>query len=233
MSAVCTQVLQGTGGSHIFTAQPMRIHRLRRAFSGWPGVRPKEFSMFRSMVENSTSPARRCRVTSVLAMAALLSWVPAHAQEGGRGMRMARPAGGMMLFNGPPEHISRAVDHLLDGLGATDAQRVQVKQIAQGAAVDLKAQRDTGRSLRDKGMQAFAAPTVDAAAAESVRQQMIAQQDQASQRVLAAMLDIGKVLTPDQRARIGERMKQRQAMMQERMQRADRMNSEHGERPKP
>ena len=96
-----------------------------------------------------------------------------------------------MLFNGPAEHIARLVDHLLDGLGATDAQRVQIKQIAQAAGVDLKAQRDAGRGLRDKGLQAFAAPVIDAAAAESVRQQIVAQQDQASKRVLAAMLDIG------------------------------------------
>ena len=192
--------------------------------------------MFRSMVENSMPPALRCVAASVLVMAALLSGFAAHAQERGGGMHMAAPAGGMMLFNGPLEHVARAVDHLLDGLGATDAQRTQIKQIAQGAAVDLKAQRDTGRSLRDKGMQAFAAPTIDAAAAESVRLQIMAQQDQASKRVLAAMLDIGKVLTPEQRARIGERMKQRQAMMRERTQRADRMHNDRGERgdrPKP
>ena len=149
---------------------------------------------------------------------------------------MALPPGGMMAFNGPPEHIARAVDHMLDGLGASDAQRAQIKQIAQAVGVDLKAQRDVGRSLRDKGMQAFAAPTIDAAAAESVRQQIVAQQDQASKRMLAALLDIGKVLTPEQRARIGERMKQRQAMMQERLQRAERRNlerSEPGERAKP
>ena len=179
--------------------------------------------MFYSMVENSPPPALRWVAASVLVMAALLSGLAAHAQE----------RGGMVPFNGPPEHIARAVDHLLDGLGATDAQRAQIKQIAQGAAVDLKAQRDTGRSLRDQGMQAFAAPTIDAAAAESVRLQIIAQQDQASKRVLAAMLDIGKVLTPEQRSRIGERMKQRQAMMREPMQRADRMNNGRGDRPKP
>ena len=141
-----------------------------------------------------------------------------------------------MLFNGPPEHIARAVDHLLDGFGATDAQRARIKQIAQAAAVDLKAQRDTARSLRDKGMQAFAAPLIDAAAAESVRQQIVAQHDQASKRVLQAMLDIGRVLTPEQRARIGERMMQRQAVMHERARRADRSSNERGERgerPKP
>ena len=74
-------------------------------------------------------------------------------------------------------------------------------------------------------MQIFAAPTVDAAAAESLRQQMLAQHDQASKRMLQAMLDVSKVLTPEQRAKMAERAKQRQAVMQERMQR------EHGPRP--
>ena len=186
--------------------------------------------MFRLRVENSMLPALRWLAVSMLMMAGVMNWVPAQAQEGGGGAHMAASQGGMMLFNGPPERIARVVDHMLDGLNATDAQRAQVKQIAQAAAIDLKAQRDTGRSLRDKGLQAFAAPTIDAAAAESVRQQIVAQQDQASKRMLAAMLDIGKVLTPEQRARIGERMKQRQAMMLERMQRADRRSGERGER---
>ena len=100
----------------------------------------------------------------------------------------------------------------------------------------FRSQRDTARSLRDKGMQAFAAPLIDAAAAESVRQQIVAQHDQASKRVLQAMLDIGMVLTPEQRARIGERMMQRQAVMHERARRADRSSNERGERgerPKP
>ena len=186
--------------------------------------------MFRVRIENSILPALRWLAVSMLMMAGVMNWVPAQAQEGGGGAHMAASQGGMMLFTGPPERIARVVDHMLDGLNATDAQRAQVKQIAQAAAIDLKAQRDTGRSLRDKGLQAFAAPTIDAAAAESVRQQMVAQQDQASKRMLAAMLDIGKVLTPEQRARIGERMKQRQAMMLERMQRADRRSGERGER---
>jgi periplasmic protein CpxP/Spy len=51
---------------------------------------------------------------------------------------------------------------------------------------------------------------------------MLAQHDQASKRVLQAMLDVSKVLTPEQRATLGERMKQRQAMMQDRMQRMQR-----------
>jgi Spy/CpxP family protein refolding chaperone len=127
--------------------------------------------------------------------------------------------GGM---HGGPEQMGRMVDHMLDGLSATDAQRAQVKQISAAAAADMKAQHEAGRALRDKAAQIFAAPTVDAAAAESVRQQMQAQHDQASKRMLQAMLDISKVLTPEQRAKLADRMKQRSDAMHDRMQRMDR-----------
>ena len=154
----------------------------------------------------------------VLLIAAAIVAVNARAQgmegPGGHG-----PGHGMMMFGGSPEHLGRGVDHMLDGLGATDAQRTQIKQIATAAATDLKAQRGAGRALHDKGMQIFAAPTVDAAAAESVRQQMLAQHDQASKRMLQAMLDVSNVLTPEQRAKMAARMKERSSIMHERMQR--------------
>lgn len=174
-------------------------------------------------------PPARWMTLSVLAVAAVVASFSAHAQDrpgpGGPG------GGGMMMFGGPPEHVGRAVDHMLDGLNATESQRTQVKQIAMAAAADLKAQRDTGRGLREKGMQIFAAPTVDASAAESVRLQMSALQDQGSKRMLQAMLDVSRVLTPEQRAKLGERMKERQAIMQDRMQRMQAERSQHGPRP--
>ena len=151
----------------------------------------------------------------------------ADAQERGPGPMHGPGAGAMMMFGGSPEHVARHVDHMLDGLNASDAQRTQIKQIAQAAAADLKAQHEAGKALRERGLQIFAAPTVDANAAESVRQQIEAQHDQASRRVLQAMLDVSRVLTPEQRAKIAERVKQHQAMMQDRMQ---RMQREHGQR---
>jgi Spy/CpxP family protein refolding chaperone len=127
-----------------------------------------------------------------------------------------------MPFGGSPERMARRIDHMLDGLKATDAQRTQIKQIAQAAATDLKAQHEARAALRERGAQIFAAPNVDAAAAESVRQQMLQQHDQASRRMLQAMLDVSKVLTPEQRAQLGQRMKQRGDMMRERMGRMQR-----------
>jgi protein CpxP len=164
-------------------------------------------------------------ITGLLGAAASVA-VPAWSQgmPGGPGMggsHMAGPAmgGHGMMPMGSPEQIGRRVDRMLDGLNATDAQRTQIKQIAVAAATDLKAQREAGRALREKGLQIFGAPTVDTAAAEALRQQMLARHDQASKRMMQAMLDISKVLTPEQRAKLTERMKQHGEMIRERMQR--------------
>jgi Spy/CpxP family protein refolding chaperone len=131
--------------------------------------------------------------------------------------------GGPGMMGGSPERMGRMIDHMLDGLNASDAQRSQIKQIAAGAAADLKAQHEAGRALRQRSMQAFTAPTVDAAAVEQVRQQMLQQHDQMSRRMTQAMLDVARVLTPEQRARVGERMRDRQARMEDRMKRMESM----------
>jgi Spy/CpxP family protein refolding chaperone len=151
-------------------------------------------------------------------MGGMRGWGEHHGMGGGHdGM------GGGMMFRDSPEHMGRMIDRMLDGLNASDAQRSQIKQIAAGAAADLKAQREAGRGLHQRAMQAFAAPTVDAAAVEQVRLQMLQQHDQMSRRVTQAMLDVARVLTPEQRARLGERMRDRQARMEDRMKRMDSM----------
>jgi Spy/CpxP family protein refolding chaperone len=168
--------------------------------------------------EQESSAAWRWMAIGVLVVAAAGAALNVHAQGmGGSGPHGHAGGPGMMMFGGPPEHVARAVDHMLDGLGATDAQRTQIKQIAVA-----------GRGLRDKGLLIFASANVDAGAAESLRQQMLAQQDLSSKRVLQAMLDISKVLTPEQRANLGERIKLREAAVRDRMQREQR---EHRDRP--
>lgn len=178
---------------------------------------------------NRSIPLVRTRTARLVALgvfvvAAAAVSVPAHAQHRhGHGME-----GAGMMFGGGSGHMARRLDRMLDGLEVSDAQRTQIRQIAQAAAADLKAQREAARGLRDQGLQIFTAPSVDAAAAESLRQQMLAQHDQASRRTLQAMLDVSQVLTPEQRAKFGERMKERQAVRSDRMK---RMQREHHERP--
>ncbi len=137
-----------------------------------------------------------------------------HHHHGGPGMEgpgMAVMGGGM--FMGRPEHMSR----MLDRLGATEAQRTQIRQIALAAGTDLQAQRESGRSLRAEGLQLLAAPTIDARAVEALRQRSLAQHDQVSKRATQAMLDIANVLTPEQRTKMAEQVRQRGERMRDRM----------------
>lgn len=168
----------------------------------------------------SAAPARgrgrgRVLMALLIALGGALA-TSAWAQPGGAGH------GGAAMFHGSPERVGRMIDHMLDGVSASEAQHSQVKQIAQAAAADLKGQRTATRELRERAMQVFMAPTVDANAAESVRQQLQVQHDQSSRRVMQAMLEISRVLSPEQRAKLGERLKQRGAQREERVQRLER-----------
>lgn len=141
---------------------------------------------------------------------------PGHASMGGPG-----PGG---PFGGSPRHMER----LLDEVGATDAQKAQIKQIVDASRAEMTKQHEAGRALRTKMRQVLTAPTIDTNAAEQLRLQMIAQHEQASRRGLQTMVDMAQVLTPEQRAKVGERMARREVRMQERMH--ERMNGRGGPR---
>ena len=115
------------------------------------------------------------------------------------------PGGG--LFDG-------MVTRWLDRVNATPEQRTKIQQIVQAQADERRAQREAGRALHDEMMALFAQPTVDAGAVEALRQKQLAQHDAASKRMTATMLEISRVLTPEQRKQIAEQMNQRREMMQ-------------------
>ncbi len=151
-------------------------------------------------------PLRLLALTTLLALGAGV-WQASNAAPGGHAGQGA--AGWAM---GSPRHL----DRVLDSVNATAEQRTQIKQIADSAREDLRTQRAQNRSLREQSAALFAQPTVDARAAEALRQQMLAQHDQASKRMLQVMLDVSRVLTPEQRQKIAERMQQRRAKMEQR-----------------
>lgn len=133
----------------------------------------------------------------------------AQGEPAGRWGHAGAMAFGPGLFMGSPQRVARGVDRLLDGLHATEAQRTQILQIAQAASTDLQTQHEAGRSLFERHLQVLTAPVVDAAAAEQLRQQMLAQHDQVTRRMLQAVLQISQVLTPEQRATLAQRVKDR------------------------
>jgi Spy/CpxP family protein refolding chaperone len=117
-------------------------------------------------------------------------------------------AGGMM--SGP------RAERMLEAAGASAEQRAQIKQIMDAARADLQAQRESGRALHEQMRQLFTQPTVDANVAEALRQQQLARHDAASKRMMQAMIDASRVLTPEQRAKLAEMVAHRRGMMERR-----------------
>ena len=157
--------------------------------------------------------AMRAVFGSLLIAAAAVSVQPSLAQgfdhqRGGMGGHGEMMAGG--------QHMGR----MLDAVGATDAQRAQIKQINEAAAADMKPLHEAGRSLRERARQLMASPNaVDRSAAESLRLETMALHDKVSKRRLDAMLAVADVLTPQQRAKIGEMMAKRAEHMRDGMKR--------------
>ena len=162
------------------------------------------------MKRPSVPPAWRYVVVGLAVAAAaafsIVDMASAHAGSGPaerHGSAGFGPAGMGLPFVGP------GLDRVLDTLQATEAQRDQLHRIAEGLQADLKPVAEAARSERGKMMELFAQPTVDAAAVEALRKQILARQDQMSKRVNVAMLEAAKVLTAEQRQQMAELMKQR------------------------
>ncbi len=167
-------------------------------------------------------PALRLMAATVLLALAAATAQTAQAQPAGEhhGPRHGMRHGGPDMAMDSP----RMVERMLDAVSASAEQRAQVKQLADAARAEMKAQHESGRQLREQSAALFAQPTVDARAAEALRQQMMARHDQASKRQLQLMLDISRVLTPEQRKLLADRMVQRRAMM-------EKQRGEKGPRP--
>lgn len=174
------------------------------------------------LMHTPTAALRLMALTVLLAIGATAAQTASAQPHGMRGEHRGGHGGDEMAVGSP-----RMLNRMLDVVQASADQRAQIKQITDAARADMKAQHDSGRQLREDAAALFAQPTVDARAAEALRQQMLARHDQASKRQLQMMLDISRVLTPEQRKTLADKLAQRRSMMER--HRAERSAAE----PKP
>jgi protein CpxP len=168
-----------------------------------------------------SQPMRLLMASLLVAGAAAFSqtaWAMPGGPDGHGRHGMHAQGGGMMG--------GRHVERMLDEVKATPEQRAQIKQLTDAARTDLQAQREAGRKLHEQSRSLWAQPNVDANAAEALRQQKMALHDQASKRGLQLMLDVSRVLTPEQRKTLSDRMQQRRSMMER--HRAERQSLDGG-----
>lgn len=173
-------------------------------------------SSFQVRAAPAVNPHRAWRLfmaVAALALAAGLSQTVLAAPHEGPGAGMGMGMDGAMTPHrmGPR---GRHMEHMLRTVNATAEQRAQIKQILQAARAQGQPLRERARKLHQEGLELFAQPTVDARAAEALRQQRLALHDEGSKIRMQAMLDVSRVLTPEQRKTLAERRAQRRAMME-------------------
>lgn len=165
-----------------------------------------------------STKARHLRLAALPLALALAGVAYASTQSAPEGPAGA-PAGMRMAYAGQHAHghgdrhahrggehrgQARGMARMLERIGATDEQRARIEQITAAARAERDASRESARALHGQMAALMAQPVIDPAAVEAVRQQMVAQHDQASQRRLQTMLQVAEVLTPEQRAQIAE-----------------------------
>ena len=119
-----------------------------------------------------------------------VTYQAAYAHGGG-------PGGGGPGMHG--EHMQARLDRVLTDIGATDAQKTQIKSIWSGLGPQLKAAHQDRAKLHEQLEQAMSAATIDTAAIEKLRQQSVQTIDRVSSLFTQGMVATAQALTPDQR----------------------------------
>ena len=160
------------------------------------------------------TPARAFRLFTLTAMIGLTGAMlqTAHAAPGGHGAMGGHGDMAMMGGRGTGKDGVGHMGRVLDRVGASAEQKAQIKTIMETAHNELKPVHAQMKTLRDQSTALFTQPAVDANAAEALRLQMQTMQGQLSKRMLQAMLESSRVLTPDQRAKMADMMNKRRAM---------------------
>lgn len=164
--------------------------------------------------ENGTADAtpksggRRTRwvVAGGVAVLALAGIGAAGAMGGGDGMgRQFMEVG--MRHGG--HFAGRGLGRALEAVDATAEQEDRIWEIIDDARAELRPMMREFRNTRTAVVDLIAAGTIDRAAAETLRAERIAAIDEASKKMTTAVLDAAEVLTPEQRAKLAEHLKER------------------------
>lgn len=159
-------------------------------------------------IPNTTSTTTKSRRTlrswrflaPALAVLTLGGGVAATAAYAHPGEQME--AGGEMGFG------ARRLEHLLDKVNATPAQRSQIEGIWNNLRPQMKANHEQHMALHQQMAAAFTAPTVNPTQIEQLRRQSMSIADKRSQLFTQGLVQTAQVLSQDQR-------KQAEALIQE------------------
>ena len=161
-----------------------------------------------TFIPSTPAPARVLRLLAATAVMGLAGVVMQTAQAAPGGHGVMAQMGGRATGQDGPAHMGR----LLDRVGASAEQKAQIKSLMETARSDLKPLRAQMKTLRERSTVLFTQPAVDANAVEALRLQLQGLHNQVSKRMVQAMVESSRVLTPDQRANMAELMNTHRAM---------------------
>ena len=114
--------------------------------------------------------------------------------------------GGMMSEQGVEMHLDH-VQAMLTKIGATDAQKSQIDGILKAGFADMKTAHESHDAAFRQFHELLLAPSIDRAKMEDLRAAQIKSLDEGSKRLVTAIADAAEVLSPDQRAALGEEIR--------------------------
>jgi len=121
--------------------------------------------------------------------------------------------GRMMHFKGDPDkmasRVSHRVERVLEKLDATPAQETQIQTIVARTMESVGPRMSANRGWRKEAVSALAAPSVDRAALEAIRESQLAVMASVSAEVVDAVAEIATILTPEQREALAKHMESR------------------------
>jgi Spy/CpxP family protein refolding chaperone len=101
------------------------------------------------------------------------------------------------------------VKWMLADIDASEAQHKKIAEIMTAAMTDLRPLRQQAHEARRQAMEILSKPQIDRAALEALRAKRAQAMDQISRRLTQSLADAAEVLTPEQRAKLAERMESR------------------------
>ena len=125
-----------------------------------------------------------------------------HGHGHGQGYGRGGPGGGRFGEQSPEQAQARAermAERLVRSVDGTPEQKEKISAIAKAAATDLVELRKQAGDLRRQGMDLLKAPTID-------RGKQMGMADALSKRMATALAETAEVLSPEQRAKLAERM---------------------------
>jgi Spy/CpxP family protein refolding chaperone len=143
---------------------------------------------------------------SVTVVAGLLALVLGTAWLSPR-LAGAHPFGPFGRAHGEGDHAALLdfwVDRTLGKVDATAEQRAQVAAVIEGLQAKLALVHGSREQLHASAIELFTAAEIDAEAVERMRSEQLERVDRLSRDLTAALVEIGRVLTPEQRRSLVE-----------------------------